>query len=181
MESVQDWMKSLVDWLATSKVAGVVGGLGLLVTVVGFGITLYQVRKSRTAAEAAARSANQVRQTIEHFDAIAECATAIQALEEIERMHRAGPIGGLPDRYTAVKKGLIGISRVKPGPSEAHRTELQDAIVQITMLKNTVEKLIAQNELRVNSSKLNDITSKMIATLTELSAELRRVKAQGES
>ncbi len=96
-------------------------------------------------------------------------------------MHRAGPLGGLPDRYTAVKKGLIGISRVKPGPSEAHRTELQDAIAQITTLKNTVEKHIAQSEAQVNSQKLNGITSKIIATLTELSMELRRVKAQGES
>jgi hypothetical protein len=178
---VPDWITSLVDWLARPKVAGAVGALGLVVTVVGFGFTLYQVRKSRTAAEAAEKSANQVRQTIEHFDAISECATAIQALEEIERMHRAGPIAGLPDRYTAVKKGLIGISRVMPGPLQTHRTELQAAIGQITTLKNTVEKQIAQNESRVNSSKLNDITSKIIATLTELSAELRRIKAQGES
>lgn len=176
-----DWITSLVDWLARPKVTGVVSALGLVLTVGGFGFTLYQVRKSRTAAEAAERSANQVRQTIEHFDAISECATAIQALEEIERMHRAGPLGGLPDRYTAVKKGLIGISRVKPGPSEAHRTELQDAIAQITTLKNTVEKHIAQSEAQVNSQKLNGITSKIIATLTELSMELRRVKAQGES
>ncbi len=181
MESVPDWLKTFVDWLASSTVVGVVGALGLFLTVVGFGFTLYQVRKSRTAAEAAARSANQVRQTIEHFDAISECATAIQALEEIERMHRTGPIALLPDRYAAVKKGLIGISRVTPGPSQTHRTELQDAIAQITTLKNTVEKQISQEDSKVNSSKLNDITSKIIATLTELSAELRRVKAQGET
>jgi hypothetical protein len=170
---VSNWLSQVVDDLADPKTAGVIGALGLILTVVGFVITIVQVRRSKTAAESAAEAVKTVRSQITHFDAAAECVSAIQILEEIERLHRMGPIQMLPERYNAARRALILMRTSKPEAVVAYMTPLQDAIVQLATLKDVSDRLIGQGALGVDTAKSNRITTKIIDNLTQLSGELR--------
>jgi hypothetical protein len=62
------------DWLSV---------LSLLITLIGFAITIFNVVRSRTAAEEAERAVANVREDILRIDMVAEFAAAIAAMDEI--------------------------------------------------------------------------------------------------
>lgn len=167
------WLAKLPQWLSEPTTAGVIGGVSLLVTIVGFTFTLWQVWRSKSAAQAAAASARAVQEKISLFDAVAECAAAVQVLEEIERLHRNGPCHALPDRYNQVRNSLIELRTMSHSCSAEQLAQLQDAVSQLTTMKAAVEKLIAASN-KPDAPKLNRITTKIISDLVELSAALRR-------
>ena len=178
---VTEWLSHVVDALADPKVAGVLGALGLILTIVGFVITIVQVRGSKTAAESAEQAVRTVRSQINQFDAAAECVSAIQILDEIERLHRQGPIQMLPERYNAVRRALILMRTSKPEAVLAYMTQLQDAIAQLATLKDTSDKLIGQGATGLDVAKSNRVTTKIIDNLTQLSGELRNAATKVSS
>lgn len=172
-KAMPPWPSQLSDWLAKPTTSGVIDAISLLVTVLGFTFTLWQVRRSRSAAQAAATSAQAVQEQISLFDAVAECAAAVQILEEVERLHRNGPSHALPDRYNQVRKSLIELRTMSHLSTAAQLAQLQDAISQLTTMKAAVEKLIATGT-KLDAPKLNRITTKIISDLVELSTAFRR-------
>jgi hypothetical protein len=168
------WGSEVIGFVAKPEVSGAVGALGLLLTIVGFGVTLVQLWRTRSAADAAARSARAVQEQVGRFDTIAACSSAVQALEEIERLHRDGPLHQLPDRYVSVLKVLIQIAGTTPAVTEAHLVELQSAISQLATLKTVVEKEARKGSTQLDAPRLNRITSRIIAALIGLLTDLRR-------
>jgi len=61
---------------------------GLVITVVGFGLALWRIRKLQTAAEQARQAVERVREQILHMNAIQELNGAIRKLEDMRRLHR---------------------------------------------------------------------------------------------
>jgi divalent metal cation (Fe/Co/Zn/Cd) transporter len=73
-----------VAWIGQSGAGDIASILGLLVALIGFAITIWNVRASRAAAIRAEEAANQARRAIRFFDAVAEISTAIAAMEEVK-------------------------------------------------------------------------------------------------
>lgn len=147
--------------------------LGLVVAVIGFGYTLWQVRNARTAAEEAKKAAAETRDIVARFDTISRMAAAIHILEEIMRLHRlkAWPI--VVDRYSVVRRELSMILHKNPGFLEDHRKSLSLAISNVRTIHKSVEKWIEDpNQTGPDSSELNEKIAKQIERLTEIYASL---------
>lgn len=168
------WLYNTIDWLSLPKTAGSVGAFGLVLTIVGFVVTIIQVRRSKSAAQAATDATRALQRQINRFDAIAECSSAVQALQEIERLHRKGPLDELPERYHVVRAKLNQLRSISPQPGPEHLTNIQNAVSQLATLKEKAEKLISDGQLSVNVARSNRVTSKIIDDLFMLLATLRR-------
>jgi hypothetical protein len=102
-------MDLLVDWLDQTRAGDIASIVGLLIAMIGFAVTIRNVRASKAAALRAEEAANQARSAIRFFDVVAEISTAIAAMEEIRRLHRDAAWPILPDRYNALRKSLVTI------------------------------------------------------------------------
>lgn len=168
------WISNTGAWLAKPTTGGVIGAGSLLLTVAGFTVTIIQVRRSKSAAEAAQASALAVQSQLSRFDVVAECFSAIQALEEIERLHRQGPLHLLPERYNSVRKSLIQVRAMNPAPEEGQMAQLQNAVVQMATLKERVERQLAAGDLTIDAARANRVTSRILQELVEFAATLRK-------
>src|SRR4051795_1902569 len=90
---------SLLDWAARNHVGDASGLLGLCISLIGFGATLWGVYKSRNAAEAARIAAEQARAHLLSFEASTRLARIISQLDLLRRLQREGDWTTLIDRY----------------------------------------------------------------------------------
>jgi hypothetical protein len=97
-------------------------------------------------------------------------------MEEIKRLHRAGQLEMLPDRYAALRKALIGIRRLSPSLDDDQDKVLQGAITTLSTTEHVIERAIATGPAP-DFVKLNRLFSREI---DGLHAVLIDIKGAGE-
>ena len=133
-------MQGLIDFATDGRVGSAASVLGLFATVLGFLITIWNVRRSRTAAEQARAAATTVQRELSRLDAIADVSAAITTMEEIKRLQRQLAWSILPDRYSSLRKHLITIKAAFIGLSDHQRSVLQNAIQHFASIEDHIEK-----------------------------------------
>jgi hypothetical protein len=166
-------MDVLVAWIEQSRAGDIASILGLLVALVGFAITIWNVRASRAAAVRAEEAANEARRAIRFFDVVAEISTAIAAMEEIRRLHRDGAWRILPDRYSGLRKSLITIRGSSTDLTADQRTRIQGAISYPANLERRVEISLERDQPPDFVANWNERVSRHIMELHSLLLELK--------
>lgn len=151
---------------------------GLIISVVGFLLTLHSVRRSRSAAEGARRAAEQTRASLLHVDAIADLSAAISVMEEIKRLQRESAWRIVPDRYSSLRQKLIRIRNTSPDLSEDDGLAIAEATGQFAELEQRVERFLAKGAAPPNPAKLNEAVGAQLdrveAILVALQRRIRR-------
>jgi hypothetical protein len=130
--------------------------LGLVVSVVGFILTVAQVRQAKTAAEAAAHAARKARAAILKSDLLVNCSTVLSVFEELKRLHRGSAWPIALDRYSALHQILMGL-KADPGVlTEEQRTLLAGVTEQVVAMERKIEKCLATGK-PPSSVRLNQI------------------------
>jgi hypothetical protein len=167
-------MDALVVWIDRTHAGDVASILGLVVALIGFAVTIWNVRASRAAALRAEEAANQARHAIRFFDVVAELSTAIAAMEEIRRLDRDAAWPILPDRYNALRKSLSGIRRSGIDLSDEQQTLLQAAIKFLVEIERKVDNALEQGQAPDRFARWNEATSAHIMELHGLLMELKQ-------
>ena len=123
-------------------------------TLVGLGITIRHVLRTRNAAEAASAAASAVTVRLAEYDSSSACASAVSLIQEIRNYQQRKMWYLLPDRYMKLRHLIIQIRGGSGVHDQDTKGELQRALVQIISIAETVEK--AHN---------TPLTDKQIATL----------------
>jgi len=144
-----------------------------MISVIGFSLTIWNVRKIKRAAEAAEEASLSVRTSLALNDIVAECSTAIAILDEVRRLHRVQAWQLLPDRYSALKRSLILIRTAKPELADNHKTIIQNAMSHLTSFENEIEKAIANRSECPDIPRLNRVASKQVEALAEILGDIR--------
>ena len=164
---------SILAWLKDNQVGDLTGVLGIVISLIGFWVTVAGVVRSHRAAEQAAAAARSARESIRLFDTVVDFSSAIATLEEIKRAHRQAAWSMLPDRYAAIRKLLITLRAANGDLSEGHLSLIQNAIANLQDIEASVERaLISPGALK--PAKFNALLSEdidnLVAVLTELKA-----------
>ena len=103
--------------------------LGLLVSIVGFSIAVYQTMRSRKAAEAAEKAVIETKNILATNEATVDLTTASERIQELRRIFRQGNINSdrAFDIVSNVRRTLSDISVQHPNLSENDRRNLQEA------------------------------------------------------
>lgn len=162
-------MTALQHWACQwGNIASVVG---VLLTIVGFSVTIYNVLRSKSIAEA-------TRDSISFYDAIADLAAASSIMDEIKRLQRHGIWAVVPDRYSELRRRLIAIKASHADLSEAQRQTLEATVQKFADLERRVERAISVNATPANPAKLNDIVSGQIDEVQTVLLSLQRTLRQ---
>jgi hypothetical protein len=157
-----------------SFIADVSSLVGLAITIVGFIVTVYNVRKSKAAAERAEEAARNARSNLLRVDSIAGISGVITGLEDIQRFNRLGSWHGTPERYALQRRTLVSIRSGNMALTDAQRSTLQSVIQQLLLLETQIEgHLAAPAAQSLDVPKVNGVISKHVDNLTQLLSELR--------
>jgi hypothetical protein len=166
-------MDAVVAWLEQTRAGDIASILGLLIALIGFAITIWNVRASKAAAIRAEEAANQARRAIHFFDVVAEISTAIPAMEEIRRLHRDAAWRILPDRYSGLRKSLITIRGSSIELTADQRSRIQAAITYLANLERRVEISLERDQPPDLVANWNERVSRHIMELQGLLLELK--------
>ena len=155
---------SILDWIGANHVGDLASVAGVAISIIGFFVTVWNVRRSKSAAERAEVAANEARRLVRSYETVADFSAAITIMEEIKRLHRTGELDMLLDRYAALRKVLIGVSRVSPLIDPEQSRKIQSAITTLGTLENLIEGCRA-NQSPPDFVRLNRLLSRDIDNL----------------
>ena len=163
----------MLEFIADYRLGDFASLIGLIVTFVGFGVTLWNVIRSKRAAEEAERAVKRMRELLVQTNTISEFSSAVVAMDEIRRLHRAAVWAVLPDRYSALKRCLIAVRAANPTMSESHKAAIQAAILHFTAMERKIEETLANKSAPPDVARLNKIVSSQLDSLAEVLAEIQ--------
>lgn len=164
---------SALLWIATYRIGDLASIAGVAISLVGFAVTVLNVRRSRSAAERAEAAANDARRLIRGYETITDFSAAIAIMEEIKRLHRVGQIDPLLDRYAALRKTLIEVRKMSPLANQNMDQVIQNAITTLAAMEDLVERARAARSAP-NFVQLNQRLSRDIDELYGVFVDMKR-------
>jgi len=161
-------------FLEVNRIGDYAGLLGLVISFVGFFITIRTSLKTRNAAAQASAAVESIRGDLRKGDTVADFSSALAIMDEIKRMHRSTNLQLLPDRYSQLRRFLVSIRSSNPLLSDADQGAIQNAIAQFSASERVIERALEGKGV-VSAAKMNSLVSKHSEAIQEL---LVRVKSE---
>ncbi len=139
MAAIIDWLFDPTNGPTVGAWAFLLGVFGTGVTIIGFGITLAQLRRTATNAEAAKRAAEAVKSRVATYDAVFEVSRATAALRETQRHLRIGALESAVDSYVTVREALVRLIELPSPLGGEERARIGAMLSDITVLCDKIE------------------------------------------
>jgi hypothetical protein len=147
---------------------------GVIVSFVGFAVTIWGVIRSKNAAQKAEEEVLKVKGSILKLNTVMGFSEAITIMDEIKRLHRAAVWDVLPDRYSLLRRILIEIKSSNSALPDDYKEALQEAIRNFSAMENEIEWVLETREEPPNTAKLNEVVSIQLDKLSEVLAAVRQ-------
>jgi hypothetical protein len=155
-------------WGDIASVLGVAIGIG------GFTFTILQVRKSRTAAEAARSAARATSRQLRRIDTLADVTRAYEYARRIMELHRASSWEPAVERCHDLKALLVRTHTLNLGIPPEYAQKLQYAITHVSSLAAALEKQIGNRTATPNVDRWNKLLGQIADDLQRLTMILRQ-------
>lgn len=156
-----------------SDVGSIASILGLVVSLLGLGFAILQIRKLRGETRAAREAAEETRRSVSRDLAMSDISRMDERIQVLIEMHRRGEWGRALDTYPEIRRGLIEIRNRYPELSGDDAGYLQTGIQQLQEMEYAVDiagEDISQETLSRFNQQLSDIQLK----LAELGIKLQQ-------
>ena len=162
-----------------------VGVVGLIATVIGLGIAIWQIIGARRAAEsaenaasAARRASVETREAIHGVLTVSDLQRVIGYVQQIKSFHRERKWDICLNMYQTLRSSLADIRAQLPDSASRHRLTLQDAIAEVTLIEDEVEAALEDSVDPVDWQQFNSTLNEIQAKLEEVvsSAQIREAR-----
>jgi hypothetical protein len=173
-------IRRLSNWPFVPDNSAIVAGwgfwltiLGLALTLIGFCITWIQLKKTKTAAEAASAEARRIKLAVATYDAAGEASKAIAALESARRHLRNAAWADVADSYDMYRRSINSINNIKeldPSISSA----IAAANKYVSRLCNRIEEGLSKGNVEVDAAKTISMMRQHDELASQISTTLQR-------
>jgi hypothetical protein len=174
-ETIVGWFNWAFEAGSTNLVAGWgfwAGIVGLVLTIVGFGVTIVQLHKTRSAADAAKAEAKRLQQSIAKYDYVNEATRASTALVNARNYVKSGLWSFVPDSYETVRGSLEAL---KSETTDANLiAKIEDVCRFIQNLCDRVERDIQNEVSTVSIAKTISVIREHKLLIDELAREAEK-------
>ena len=80
----------MTDWIINNSVGELASVAGVIISLIGFAATLWNVGRSKNAAQKAEEAAIEAQSSARLFDTVADASKALSMMDEVVRLNRAG-------------------------------------------------------------------------------------------
>ncbi len=160
------------DFIQDNSIGDYSSILALIITLIGFGVTLHQLSKTKKASEVATTTINEMRDDLQRVDIVAILSTVVIEMEEIKRLHREKVHSQLAEKYAKLRASLISIKVFENIFIDEDLIALQSTITQLSASEKSLDKYKEDIEHNIPTtfkiSRLNGSISNHIDKLNEL-------------
>lgn len=156
-------------WLFDNANAGVVGGVGLILTLVGFAVTIWQLIRTRRSVDAANAATANLRARISSQTATIHAAGAIARIKAAKRELRSKEWSAARFVLEELRGSLVVVERRKHIASEEFANELPSYLKDLLDFVDFLDRL-QENEMLSDRKK-----NQMLSRLNELSNLLEKI------
>ena len=147
-----------------------VGAIGLVVSAAAFIVAVWQIRKTQTAAENAAKAAREARDVVRHVSVVSDLSQISVQIELIKELHRNEEWTRAIDRYSPLRRVLTDARSTLSDELDAIFTF---AIIQLQLMERRVDVSFA-DQIPIPFAELNDDLTHLQQLLDEVRVELQR-------
>jgi hypothetical protein len=153
------WVHALASVLSQGGWAEVIGFAASIVSLLGVPSAVWKAKQAQNAADAARRAANDMRTRIVTFEITSTLSMAIEQIEGLKSLHRNKAWPSALERYSPIKRTIIGIRERQTGLSNDHKAHIQSIIKVLTDLERQAELSIRNEKEEPDISKANRLLS----------------------
>jgi len=148
---------------------------GDMASVAGLGITFWTFMKVRSVSVAADAARREMRERLSSFATLSDVSAAISMMDEIKRLHRAKGWQVRLERYSALRKLLLGIHTYNTALTKDQKTVLIAAVSQFKIIEDRVERACASGkEDDLKLAQFNRMVTQQIDALDQLLISIKQ-------
>ena len=121
----------------------IIGALGVFISLGGFSAAIWQIRRTRAAAESAERAATAAREAAFYVTSVSDLSQIVSQMEQVKELHRNREWVRAIDRYILLRR-LITEARSRL--QEDTRGALTTAIIRLTQMEKAANQALARGE-----------------------------------
>lgn len=151
-----------VDWIDAVSVAGSV------LSLLGVGITLWQIRKTLRAAQAAEAAAKETQLAIARSVFLSDVSACVRSVEELKVFVRGEKHEAALMRVTDLSTMLIQLQPLQVQQATTKTTDFTKMLSQLSLMRELFEQKVNKQEAEINPAQVN-------TQLSDISDRLNRM------
>jgi hypothetical protein len=163
---VGSWLQAIAQAIHDGNWGDIASVAGVLISIIGFGFTLFGLARSKSAAKQVESAVADVRQRFFLKSVAVDLDTLMSDIEEIKQLHRFGTWAAMPSRYFSIRKRLLLLKGNTPTLSKSQKASIQGCVEQFKEIAEIVEVALATKETPKDVAALNRIATEQSDKLT---------------
>lgn len=144
----------------SSAVANAISIVGSALSLIGVAIAVWQIFKTRKAAEAAQNAVEATRRSITSNVVLADMSSCTRAIEEVKALVRAKRYEPALLRVTDLHALIIQLQHVTRSDGKAD-TRAREALTGLSVLRDLLEEKLDNDEIAIETAKVNSELAKI--------------------
>jgi len=157
-----------------------IGVIGSVASLVGLPIAIWQIYKTRRAAEAAKNSADRTQKFISRNLLLSDVSTCTRNLEEIKFFVRIERYESAQIRIGDLILQLIQVREMLESSNSSHQIEFKETLSQLSIIREDFEKKLAKSSVKINGVRVNSQLSEISDDLNKLIGGTKIAIEKGE-
>jgi hypothetical protein len=134
--------------------------IGLLVSILGFCVTIFQISRATSAAEAAVGAVKELKARVEIYDVVFDLSRVKSGLEESQRHLHRGNLSDAIESLSSVRSGLVRISEMKSAITQIQKDRMTELIGEISNYQDKIRRAMFKGSSPVDLPKMLSVMSK---------------------
>ena len=156
-----------------------IGVIGSVASLVGLPIAIWQIYKTRRAAEAAEIASLQTQKSILRNLLLSDVSICIKHIEEIKSSARNEKYELSLTRVNDLVSQLIQIQEVLKGSNQIYQLDFDEALLNLAGIRNDFERKLIKDSVKINTVRVNSQLTVVSDSLNKLIGETRIVIERG--
>lgn len=160
-------MDAMLQWLGDNW-----GNLASVGGLAGVGLAIWQLARTRKAAEAARQASKSTEMAISTFLVASDLQHAIDLIQQVKGLHRAGQWESAIVQYQPIRFALAQITSRDTRLSQEQMQTLRESIGTITSIEDSVDSAVRNKSVPDDVERINSILNSIQSNLESMVSKL---------
>lgn len=156
------------------------GFIGSVASLIGIAFAIWQIYKTRRAAEAAKDAADYTQKFISRNLLLSDVSTCTRNLEELKLFVRIERYESAQIRIGDLILQLIQVREMLESSSYPYQIEFEETLSQLSIIREDFEKKLAKSSAKIDGVRVNSQLSKISDDLNKLIGGTKMAIEKGE-